>query len=89
MVVPFFKYVHMKKGEYIFKEGEPSRQFFCILKGKISIRKGYQYILRKGIFNYKIIFIAIHVYIMILIILKIIRIRREYFIFKKICWIKI
>lgn len=39
LVVPFFKYLNVKNGEYIFHEGDHSKNFYCILKGKISIRK--------------------------------------------------
>ena len=32
------KYKHVKKGEYVFKQGEPSQKFYGIISGSISMR---------------------------------------------------
>lgn len=37
-VCPFLKCERIKKGEYLFRYGEPSKAFYTLLKGKISIR---------------------------------------------------
>jgi len=37
--VDSFEYQKVSKGEYIFHEGETSKRFYGIIKGKVSIRK--------------------------------------------------
>ena len=38
-IIPFLKYNYYKKGDLVFKEGEPSNNFYFLLKGKISFQK--------------------------------------------------
>lgn len=33
-----FQLEHIKKGEYIFREGDSSKKFYGVIKGRISIR---------------------------------------------------
>lgn len=37
-VVPFIKHIKIKRGFYIFRQGNVSKEFFCVLKGKVSLR---------------------------------------------------
>jgi len=37
-ICPFLKCEKIKKGQYLFKYGEPSKAFYTLLKGRISIR---------------------------------------------------
>jgi hypothetical protein len=34
----YIELVKVPKGGYIFKQGDPSDNFYCILRGKVSIR---------------------------------------------------
>ena len=38
------QYIHVKKGEYLFNEGDEDKRFFVIIQGEISIRKKDKYI---------------------------------------------
>lgn len=36
-VIPFINYVFYPKGTYIFRNGDKSSKFYCVLKGKVSM----------------------------------------------------
>ena len=35
----FFKYLFVKKGDYVYVQGSPPEYFYGVIRGKLSVRK--------------------------------------------------